>query len=68
MNLVAYSRHCTHQGCDVLDVGPDANHVLTCPCHQATFNLEAGAAFTAPAKTPLATLVIEAFPDGIYLQ
>lgn len=68
MNLVAFSRHCTHQGCDVLDVGPDANHILTCPCHQATFNLEAGAAPTAPAKTPLATLTIKAFADGIYLQ
>ena len=68
MNLIAFSRHCTHQGCDVLDVGPDANHMLTCPCHQATFNLESGAAPTAPAKTALAALVIKAFTDGIYLQ
>ncbi len=68
MNLIAFSRHCTHQGCDVLDLGPDAAHLLTCPCHGATFNLEAGGAFTAPAKTPLATLVIKAFADGIYLQ
>ncbi len=68
MNLIAFSRHCTHQGCDVLDLGPDATHTLTCPCHGATFNLESGAAQTLPAKSPLPKLVIKAFADGIYLQ
>lgn len=62
---VAYSRVCTHAGCPVGMFQPDA-HLLTCPCHQAAFDIAAGGATVfGPAPRPLPQLPLEVGEDDV---
>lgn len=46
----AFSSKCTHQGCAVKGV---ADGVITCPCHNSTFDAATGEATGGPATVPL---------------
>ncbi|MFF2731247.1 Rieske (2Fe-2S) protein [Streptomyces sp. NPDC058008] len=46
----AFSSKCTHQGCAVRGV---ADGVITCPCHDSTFDAATGEATGGPATLPL---------------
>lgn len=65
VNLVAFSRVCTHQHC-VVNLNTDVNAIglgfnyttdspaLTCPCHLSVFDMrQAGRAVSGPANLPL---------------
>jgi thiosulfate dehydrogenase [quinone] large subunit len=58
----AYSRICTHAGCEV---GYDSSaRLLVCPCHGAEFDPAQGARPVAgPAPTPLASVRVELDPS-----
>jgi thiosulfate dehydrogenase [quinone] large subunit len=60
-DVVAYSRTCTHAGCEV---GYDAQaKVLYCPCHGAQFDPAHGARVIAgPAPTPLPSIPVRIDP------
>jgi Rieske Fe-S protein len=49
-NFKAFSKVCTHQGCDVnkIDGG-----VISCPCHGSQFSIEDGSVQGGPAPKPL---------------
>ncbi|MEU5170671.1 MULTISPECIES: Rieske (2Fe-2S) protein [Streptomyces] len=46
----AFSSKCTHQGCAVKGI---ADGVITCPCHNSTFDATTGEATGGPATVPL---------------
>ncbi|MFI6125192.1 Rieske (2Fe-2S) protein [Streptomyces sp. NPDC051064] len=46
----AFSSKCTHQGCAVKGI---ADGVITCPCHNSTFDAATGEATGGPATMPL---------------
>ncbi len=46
----AFSATCTHQGCAVKDV---TDNVITCPCHNSTFDAATGSPTGGPATQPL---------------
>ncbi len=46
----AFSATCTHQGCAVRGV---TDNVITCPCHNSTFDAETGSPTAGPATQPL---------------
>ncbi len=64
--FVAYDAVCPHAGCTV---GYAASaHLLACPCHGSTFNVETGAVTGGPAPHGLTKLVITESSDGnLYL-
>jgi Rieske Fe-S protein len=47
----AFSKVCTHQGCDVSKV---EGGVISCPCHGSKFSIDTGEPTTGPATKPLA--------------
>jgi Rieske Fe-S protein len=47
----AFSKVCTHAGCDVNKVD---GGVISCPCHGSTFSIEDGSPTGGPATKPLA--------------
>ena len=47
----AFSKVCTHQGCDVSKVD---NGVIVCPCHGSKFSIEDGSPKAGPATKALA--------------
>ncbi|MGX6606368.1 Rieske (2Fe-2S) protein [Micromonosporaceae bacterium Da 78-11] len=47
----AFSKVCTHAGCDVSKVD---GGVIVCPCHNSKFSIEDGSPTAGPAKAPLA--------------
>ncbi|HET9517987.1 MAG TPA: Rieske (2Fe-2S) protein [Actinoplanes sp.] len=52
----AFSKVCTHQGCDVSEVREDT---VICRCHNSVFSIEDGSVKGGPAKAPLkATKVV----------
>jgi len=62
--FVAYSRICTHVGCNVAQY-MDEVQMLACPCHQSTFDLLDGARPVAgPARRPLPQLPLAIDPQG----
>jgi len=62
--FVAYSRLCTHVGCAVSQYLDEA-HVLSCPCHQSTFDLLDGARpVSGPAGRPLPQLPLAIDSEG----
>ena len=66
--FVAFDAVCTHAGCTV--EWDQADRVLVCPCHEAVFDAEHGAAVVqGPAPTPLTSLplVIDAATGTILL-
>ena len=46
----AFSKVCTHQGCDVNKV---ANGLISCPCHGSQFSITDGSVQNGPAPKPL---------------
>lgn len=62
---LAYSKLCTHAGCPVGLYQQEA-HVLICPCHQAAFDVLAGARpVFGPAVRPLPRLPLGVDDDGV---
>lgn len=61
---VAYSKICTHAGCPV-GLYRAATQELSCPCHQSTFDVLAGAApVFGPATRPLPQLPLAVDEEG----
>jgi Rieske Fe-S protein len=58
----AFSKVCTHAGCDVSKV--DAG-VITCPCHNSTFSIEDGKPTGGPAQKALPETKIKVDGDNI---
>jgi Rieske Fe-S protein len=46
----AFSKVCTHQGCDVSKVD---GGVILCPCHNSEFSIQDGSPQSGPANKPL---------------
>ncbi|KAB2594104.1 Rieske (2Fe-2S) protein [Streptomyces arboris] len=60
----AFSATCTHQGCAVKDV---TDNVITCPCHNSTFDAATGSPTAGPATQPLPPREISVEGDSITL-
>lgn len=61
---VAYSKLCTHMGCPV-GLYQTRSDLLVCPCHQATFDVLAGAKpVRGPASRPLPQLPLAIDDEG----
>ncbi|MEU6957936.1 Rieske (2Fe-2S) protein [Streptomyces sp. NPDC045714] len=60
----AFSSTCTHQGCAVKDV---SDGVITCPCHNSTFDAATGSPTGGPATQPLPAREISVEGDSIRL-
>jgi Rieske Fe-S protein len=58
----AFSKVCTHAGCDVnkIDAG-----VISCPCHNSKFSIETGEPTGGPATKPLAETQVKVDGDNI---
>jgi Rieske Fe-S protein len=52
----AFSKVCTHQGCDVSQI---ADGVIICPCHKSRFSIEDGSVKGGPATKPLAATEVK---------
>jgi cytochrome b6-f complex iron-sulfur subunit len=63
VNLLAFSRQCTHLGCTVNE---PVNDELDCPCHGSLFNSQTGDVVRGPAGTPLPKIKLEVRQDGVY--
>ncbi|OWA17614.1 Rieske (2Fe-2S) protein [Streptomyces sp. CS057] len=60
----AFSSTCTHQGCAVKDV---SGGMITCPCHNSTFDAATGSPTGGPATRPLPAREITVEGDSIRL-
>lgn len=60
----AFSSKCTHQGCAVKGI---ADGVITCPCHNSTFDAATGEVTGGPATQPLPEKQIRVEGDSITL-
>ena len=58
----AFSKVCTHQGCDVNKVD---NGVIICPCHRSEFSISDGSPQSGPAKQALPETKIKVDGDNI---
>ena len=58
----AFSKVCTHQGCDVNKV--DGGSII-CPCHNSAFSITDGAPQSGPAKQPLPETKVKVDGDNI---
>ena len=58
----AFSKVCTHQGCDVSKV--DAG-VIICPCHNSEFSIQTGAPQSGPARQKLPETQVKLDGDNI---
>ncbi|MFI5894826.1 Rieske (2Fe-2S) protein [Actinoplanes sp. NPDC051513] len=58
----AFSKVCTHAGCDVSKVD---GGVITCPCHGSKFSIETGEPTTGPATKALAETKVKVDGDSI---
>jgi Rieske Fe-S protein len=58
----AFSKVCTHAGCDVSKVD---SGVITCPCHNSTFSIEDGSPTGGPATKALAETKVKVDGDNI---
>ncbi|GGK71430.1 Rieske (2Fe-2S) protein [Mangrovihabitans endophyticus] len=58
----AFSKVCTHQGCDVSRVD---NGVIICPCHNSTFSIEDGSPTGGPATRALPETKVKVDGDNI---
>jgi Rieske Fe-S protein len=63
VNLLAFSRQCTHLGCTVNEPVGD---VMGCPCHGSLFNPQTAAVVRGPAGSPLPKIKLEIRQDGVY--
>ncbi|MFG2427061.1 Rieske (2Fe-2S) protein [Streptomyces sp. NPDC048590] len=60
----AFSSTCTHQGCAVKKI---ADGIITCPCHNSTFDASTGEVTGGPATRPLPAKQIRVEGDSITL-
>ena len=58
----AFTKVCTHAGCDVSKVD---GGVISCPCHGSKFSIETGEPTTGPATKPLAETKVKVDGDNI---
>ncbi|GIF05843.1 Rieske (2Fe-2S) protein [Actinoplanes siamensis] len=58
----AFTKICTHQGCEVNEV---KNGTINCPCHGAKFSIEDGSVKGGPAPKPLAETKVKVDGDKI---
>jgi Rieske Fe-S protein len=58
----AFSKVCTHAGCDVSKVD---GGVISCPCHGSKFSIETGEPTTGPATKALAETKVKVDGDNI---
>jgi Rieske Fe-S protein len=58
----AFTKVCTHAGCDVSKVD---GGVISCPCHGSKFSIETGEPTTGPATKPLAQTQVKVDGDNI---
>jgi Rieske Fe-S protein len=58
----AFSKVCTHAGCDVSKVD---GGVISCPCHGSKFSIETGEPTTGPATKPLTETKVKVDGDNI---
>jgi Rieske Fe-S protein len=58
----AFSKVCTHQGCDVNKVD---NGVISCPCHGSEFSIEDGSPKSGPARQALPETKVKKDGDDI---
>jgi Rieske Fe-S protein len=58
----AFSKVCTHAGCDVNKVD---GGVIVCPCHGSTFSIEDGSPTAGPAKKALPETKVKVDGDNI---
>ncbi len=57
INLIAYSRVCTHLGCTA--ALPNGLRLLSCGCHGSEFDAASGNVVTGPASAPLQAVKLE---------
>jgi Rieske Fe-S protein len=58
----AFSKVCTHAGCDVNKV---TGGVISCPCHGSTFSIEDGSPTGGPATKPLPAVNVKVDGDNV---
>jgi Rieske Fe-S protein len=58
----AFSKVCTHQGCDVTEVRDGS---ILCKCHNSAFSIKDGAPTAGPASKPLAESKVELDGDNV---
>jgi Rieske Fe-S protein len=58
----AFSKVCTHAGCDVNKVDGGA---IICPCHNSKFSIEDGSVQSGPARKPLPETQVKLDGDNI---
>jgi Rieske Fe-S protein len=58
----AFSKVCTHQGCDVSQI---ANALIICKCHGSQFSIEDGSVKGGPAGKPLAATEVKVDGDNV---
>jgi Rieske Fe-S protein len=61
-SVKAFSRICTHEGCEVGFNQP--NQVFVCPCHGAQFDATSGAVLRSPARRPLQSFPVQLDASG----
>jgi Rieske Fe-S protein len=58
----AFSKICTHQGCDVSEI---ADALIVCKCHNSRFSIEDGSVKGGPAGKPLAATEVKVDGDNV---
>jgi Rieske Fe-S protein len=58
----AFSKVCTHAGCDVNKI---SNGTIYCPCHGSTFSIKDGSVTGGPAPSPLPETQVKVDGDNI---
>jgi Rieske Fe-S protein len=58
----AFSKVCTHQGCDVTEINDGS---ILCKCHNSAFSIKDGAPTAGPATQPLAETKVTLDGDNV---
>ncbi|MFC7528864.1 Rieske (2Fe-2S) protein [Actinoplanes sp. GCM10030250] len=58
----AFSKVCTHQGCDVTEIKDSS---ILCKCHNSAFSIKDGAPTAGPAAKPLAETKVSLDGDNV---
>jgi Rieske Fe-S protein len=58
----AFSKVCTHQGCDVTEITDGS---ILCRCHNSSFSIKDGAPTAGPAQQPLAETKVALDGDNV---
>src|SRR5262249_19605095 len=63
-NFVAFGQECTHLACAVVPE-PEKKRFL-CPCHNGSFELDAGKPLAGPPRRPLPRILLEIREGALY--